>query len=242
MRLRLVTCLMLLLTACQSQQPAGPSDAPAAWPSFDYAGAGSPGLTVYGLDATDTRFDVVVRRAGPLARLGHDHVVSAREPEGFLLWGDDIEGARADLRIALDLLEVDDADARQRYRLDTSPNSTDIAATRRNMLEKVLGAPEWPFLTVAVTGFQRDGGAFSARAEITVRGQTSSQRLPFTVARTGAGVLITSAFTVQQTQLGLEPYQALGGALQVADALEVYLELAATPMSGQADRGRHGVP
>ena len=104
-----------LLGACQPQTQPGPAATtrPAAsWPGFDYPAQARAGRSVFRLDPMLTRIDIVVRRDGPLARFGHDHVLTVEDAEGFLLVDTAATGSRADLRFRPDQLSVDAAEAR----------------------------------------------------------------------------------------------------------------------------------
>jgi hypothetical protein len=224
--------LTLLSGGCQPQPaesvalPAGV--APAPWPEYDYASAAA-GAGVYRLDAEATQIDVVVRRDGPLARFGHDHVVTVREAEGFLLLAEPESGSRADLRFAVERLEVDETEARRRHGLDAGPDATDVEGTRDNLLRHVLDAEAWPWVTVSLGAFKRTDEHWSAEAVIDINGRRHAARLPFTL-RLDQGVPTVEGFAVlHQTELGLQPFSALGGGLRVADPLELHFRLQGAP-------------
>ena len=79
---------------------------------------------------------IEVRRAGSLARLGHDHVVASHDVNGYVA----PQEGRADLYVPLARLAVDEAALRAEAGFDTQPTESDIGGTRANMLEKVLEA------------------------------------------------------------------------------------------------------
>lgn len=226
--------LLILLLACQPQTlpETGQQQLPVAqlaWPEFDYSHAAAEGKRIFRLDSEKSQIDVVVRREGPLARLGHDHVVSVREADGFFLMaGKPDEKSRAELRFRADQLEVDAAAARNHYMLDTDPDAQDIQATRQNLLEKVLEADQWPWLFITLSEFETVGDLNTAMVEIAIRDSRINSRRAFRLAKSEAGVLIEGSLKIHQTELGLEPFSVLGGGLRVADQLEIHFRLSGT--------------
>jgi len=221
--------LPVLLSACQpqpqpQQQLESPRSAEAAtdWPGHDYAAAAAAGSDVFLLDAQATRIDVVVRRDGPLARFGHDHVVTIQEPEGFLQLDQRGLASRADLRFRLDQLAVDSAAARVRYALDTNPSEADIAGTRKNLMEHVLDTGRWPWMTLGMGALERQQDHYSALVTLAINGSEYSSRQPFRLHREADRATVEGFFVIRQTELGIEPFSALGGGLRVADSLEVH--------------------
>ena len=75
-----VTALALMLAGCAAykSRPAGPSiPGSSSWP----ADLRIPGK-IYRIDAAQSELRVLVYRAGPLARFGHNHVVVNRSLQG----------------------------------------------------------------------------------------------------------------------------------------------------------------
>ncbi|NIM69563.1 MAG: hypothetical protein GTN86_00030 [Xanthomonadales bacterium] len=238
MRRTVLTAAFCVLVACQS---APPPSAPAAadWPPFDVTAV--PPARLYRVDAERSSIDIVVRRDGPLARFGHDHVIVAGHWEGWVDLPEAGELARAELRMPVHALVVDPAAGRERYRLDTQPDAEAIASTRRNLLEHVLEADHWPFLAVSARHpAPADSGALTVELRLQVRGATLDTRVPLAFQRGGDFVNAEGFVRVRQTELGLEPFAALGGALRVADELEIHFTLHATRQAsarGAAGRG-----
>jgi hypothetical protein len=217
-----------LLSACQPQPAPEPKpDLPAGttWPAYDFKRAAASGLPVYRLDPASSHIDVVVRREGTLARLGHDHVVAARDAQAYLLFGGPIGNWRAEMRFEAAKLDVDPAEERAKYQLDTDPDADAIEGTRRNLLDKVLQAQRWPWLGIEISDFEREGSGFSAHMRFLVRDVASEGRYVFSLEQAGDSVTVTGTVLLRQTDLGLEPFSTLGGALRVADQLEIHLEL-----------------
>lgn len=180
---------------------------------------------MFRLDPERTRIDIVVRRDGPLARFGHDHVLSVLDAEGYLLLAEAEDGSRADLRFTVERLQIDAADARQRHGFATGPDAAAIDGTRDNLMHSVLDPGQWPWVTVSLQAFSRQGDHWSADVVIDINGQRSNSRQPFKLQPGKDIVTVEGLVVLRQTELGLQPFAALGGGLRVADPIEVYFYL-----------------
>lgn len=222
---------LLVLAGCQPQPmpestAAMASGEGARWPEFDYERAKAAGGRSFELVADHSRIDIVVRRDGPLRRFGHDHAVTVRDPSGFLMldaarW----ERSRADLRFPADRLQVDEAQARARHGLDTEPDDEAIEATRSNLATKVLETSEWPDIYLELSEFSAKGGETAALAVITLRGQRFEKQVSFELTDNDSDVVVSGSLVLLQSELGIEPFSALGGGLRVADPLEIHYVL-----------------
>ena len=76
---------------------------PADFPEAYYRQAEVSGSKVLQIDSARSLVTIIVRRGGPLARLGHDHVIASHELRGYV----DISGERADLYLELERLSAD---------------------------------------------------------------------------------------------------------------------------------------
>jgi hypothetical protein len=235
LRIRIRGCAMLLvaliLYACQpgTDRPPEPVATPPAWPLFDYAAAAADGAAVLRLAPQRSTIDVVVRREGPLARFGHDHVVTVTGAQGYLLLAPSTVGLRADLRFAVEALEIDSAEARQKHALTTEPDADAIRGTRDNLLQHVLDSQRWPWVQLALTDFRASGEDYSANIAIDINGEHYTGRHAFRLSRAGAAVIVAGFLPLRQTALGLQPFSTLGGGLRVADTLEIHYRLEGMP-------------
>lgn len=171
--------------------------------------------------AGESLIAMTVRRGGPLARMGHDHVVATRQIEGFV----DVEQGRTELRFRLDQLTVDEAALRKEAGLETQPSADAIDGTRRNMFSKVLQAEAYPW--VLVRAAFEPGMKDKLRAEITLHGVTRAFQVPLQLREDGAVLQASGAFTVKQTDFGITPFAVFGGALSVKDELELRFAISA---------------
>ncbi|QBQ39305.1 YceI family protein [Pseudoduganella plicata] len=171
------------------------------------------------IDPQASLIAITVRRGGPLARLGHDHVVAARTLVGEI----DPAHNRAVLRFRVDALTVDEPGLRRAAGLDTQPSSEAIEGTRRNMLTRVLDAERYPWVEVTIER-SRSGNVSAA---ITLHGVTRRYDVPAAIEATPDGLRASGTLTLRQTDFGLVPFAVLGGAMAVQDALEMRFDIVA---------------
>src|SRR6266516_4585606 len=135
--------LSTILAGCAPllREPApAPAVPPADFPEDYYREALGRGKPVFRVDPRESLVVIEVRRAGSLARLGHDHVVASHEVGGYVA----PDEGRADLYVALGRLAVDEAALRTEAGFDTQPAESDIEGTRAITLHgstRTLQAP-----------------------------------------------------------------------------------------------------
>ena len=217
----LMAVMMLLLAGCaheKSVSRAG-ADGPPFSVDADYERLAAQGKRVFRIIPGESSMLMVVRRAGTLARLGHDHVISSSELNGYVAPAD----ARADLYIDLNTLVVDDPELRARAGLDTQPSASDIVSTRNNMLAS-LDAGRFPHIRVSVTDITPDG----LMVDITLHGVTRRNlAVPAVLAKTDNALTASGQLAVNQSDFGIVPFSILGGAIRVQDRVELSFRISA---------------
>lgn len=221
---------MSLSISCAEDMPnampaQAPADAPDAFPTEVYVQAKERGEVVYTVDSAASTALVRVSRAGFLARFGHDHVVVSHDVAGYAWLPDPagtLSGARADIYLPLATLSVDDGASRKEAGLDTTPSADDIERTRTNMFRSV-DAVTHPWLVVNVL-MTADNAVF---ANLTLHGVLHGYRIPVDIEFDEDTLNVSGEFTLRQTDHGIEPFRALGGALSVGDELVVRFDLVA---------------
>ena len=210
----------------QPSRPAGVAEVPP--PSFPldlYRNASRRGEPVFEVDPAQSLVVVEVRRAGSLARLGHDHVVASHDLRGYLA----PDERRADLYVRLDRLTVDEPQLRAQAGFDTQPSAEDIAGTRRNMLGRVLDAEAHPYALIAVTGKAEGSGLDVA---ITLHGVTRHVSVEAAIESNAGDYVVTGTLAFDQTDFGIRPFSLLGGAVAVADRLHLRFSIRAHRIAG----------
>lgn len=176
---------------------------------------------VYRIDPARSLIAVTVRRGGPFARFGHDHVVASRTVQGYAA----PRSGRADFQFRLDEMTVDEPALRQAAQLDTEPSADAIAGTRANMLNKVLDAERFPLVTLRAARIAGDAGQL--QLTVSLHGVTRSYAVP-TALEVRAGTLTAAGnLRLLQSDFGITPLSVLGGAISVQDALDVRFSIVA---------------
>lgn len=224
-----ILALLPLLASCQAPAPS-PMGAIASVPEQQIQRANPDQAATYRIreDLSDVRF--LVYRAGPLARLGHNHVIQARVIDGEILLAAGLTASSVHLRLSVAGFQVDSAEARREEGEDfaTEPDADAIAGTRRNMLgDKVLDAARYPEILIeskAITGpaWQPD-----ITLRIRLHGIEKELSVPVALELRNDQIVAIASFPIRQTDFGITPLSVLGGGLQVADTLRVRLRLVA---------------
>lgn len=214
--------LLAALAACAPTPPAPDEGValPAEFPAAYYRQAEAEGREVLRIDPARSLVAIEVHRAGTLARLGHDHVVASRDMQGFVAPSED----RADLHVPLERLTVDEPELRAEAKLDTRPSEAAIDATRRNMLEKVLETGRFPHALIRVS---RAAAGEALKLAVTLHGATRSLEVPASFETLPDGMAVSGRLSLKQSDFGIVPMSVLGGALQVADAVDLRFRIVA---------------
>lgn len=211
-----------LLSACGQPPPAAPQAPAPAADMNAYRTAAAAGAAVYAVDPAASLIAVTVGRAGPMARLGHDHVVASHGLAGFA--APDL--GRADIAFRLDQLSVDEPQQLREAGIATQPSQQAVEGTRRNMLGPVLEAQRYPVVTLHAERL----GDGRLRVDLTLHGSTRRLDLPAEV-QTGAAQLSASGTALlKQSDFGITPFSVGAGLLSVRDELEVRYHIVAQRM------------
>jgi len=217
----------VLAAACTSGVPMREQGAPPVsndwssdFPQAYYRHALAQGQTVLQIDPRRSLVVLEVRRAGPFAKFGHDHVVASHDVQGYVA----PDANRADLSIRLDRLVVDEAALRRQAGFDEQPSPDDIAGTRHNMLSKVLQADRYPYALIHVT---RQHANPLLNVTITLHGVTHSYQVPADITQIPEGLMVSGSMHFRQTDFGIVPFSILNGAIRVSDGLTMHFRIAA---------------
>jgi len=218
--------LLAALNGCVTRESAPPAAHPRPSPL-----AGRP----FDVIAGESQLIVLVYRAGPLAALGHNHVIACRCLSGTIYVPRDPARASLDLRFAVGQLTVDDPGLRAaESSADFPPDVAQSArqGTRHNMLgAALLNAAKYPDIVLRSAGLRPspDGKPADMVAQVLVQieGEWHSVAVPLRYRIGDEAIVVSGEFPMKQTDLGLTPFSALGGGLQVRDGMNVRLRLVA---------------
>ena len=212
----------LVVAACAAPPPqpvAERAAQPADFPSRYYEDAARRGAPVFAVDARRSEVVIEVRRAGSLARLGHDHVVVAHRLRGYVAPRD----GRADLYLRLDELAVDEEEARRAAGFETHPTPEQIEGTRQNMLTREIDAAQHPFVVVHI----QEADKPSRRVAVELNGVTRAVPVTMQSSVTADELRATGSFSIDQTAFGIAPLSLAGGAIQVRDRVDLRFTIVA---------------
>ena len=220
--------LLLLLAGCG--QPLAPQvpPSPGSTAKLDSYRA-APGAAVYAVDPGASLVAVTVRRAGLMARLGHDHVVASRTLAGYVA----PDAGRADLTFRTDQMTVDEPQLLRDAGIATRPSPQAVSGTRENMLGPVLEAQRYPMVTLHAER-TADG---RLRATVTLHGITRRLELAAKIEVDPAQVTASGTARLKQSDFGITPFSVGGGLLSVQDELEVRYHIVARRPSPHASTG-----
>jgi hypothetical protein len=219
----LACCLAVCLGACAAP-PRPPVPAAAAPQPAPAATRG----TVY--EVTESELTVRVYRAGPLAELGHNHVIASTALAGRVELRDPVTDSRLELTLPLDSLVVDERQRRLAAGADFPDNLSDAdrEGTRRNMLgPALLDAAKFPVLRLAAVAIEGGPGAFRVRARVEVAGVGHEIVVPATLELGARQLVARGEFVLTHADIGLTPFSAALGALRVREDMLVGYRLVA---------------
>ena len=188
------------------------------------------GARVFDIDPARSAVVILVRRAGPLAKLGHNHVITSGEESGLVWQGRDPAGSGFVLRIPVRSLVVDDPAARAVAGPEFAGEVPQAArdGTYQNLLRpEVLDATAYPEIVVRANSLGGSWKLLLATAEATLKGATRKIEGPVELETSGPVLTARGAFSIRQTDFGLTPFSVAGGAIQVADEVQIRFEIVA---------------
>jgi hypothetical protein len=225
--LRVAAAATALLAGCTAAPPPNLVNLDTGNAAQWYRQAAAAGARVLAIDPARSLVAVTVRRGGPLARFGHDHVVASRDISGFAAPA----AGRADFSFRLDQMTVDEAALRREANLDTQPSPEAIAGTRTNMLTRVLEAERFPLVILQA----RQPGDHAAgdpvdkplQLSITLHGVTRTVAAPARIDTTPEGLAATGTLQLRQSDFGITPMSVMAGAMTVQDTMELRYRIVA---------------
>ncbi|MBV8909826.1 MAG: YceI family protein [Gammaproteobacteria bacterium] len=228
--------LGMLLAGC-AVRPAPPAPAPtattapplAASPQTPAPHVGTP----YDVNARESLLAILVYRGGTLASAGHNHVIASHDLTGTLYVPADPLQSSFELHVPVASLTVDEPALRAEQASAEFPPDVSEGAkqgTRHNMLgPALLDADNSPEIVLRAVRMEKTAEADGvlAQALCTVRGQAHTLAIPVRYQRRGAELVVSGEMPLRQSDLGLTPFSAMLGALQVKDEMRVSFRIVA---------------
>lgn len=181
-------------------------------------------------DVTSSYLEVRVFRDGPMARLGHNHVITSRAVTGRLEMREPRTQSGFSLALPLDSLVVDDAGARAQAGPDFAAPvpDADRAGTTRNLLgPRVLDAARQAVLRLSADALEGGPEEYVAQVRVSLRGEERVVAVPLTVRFDGDRALVHAHAVLRHADLGLVPLTVALGVLSVRDDITIDCRLEA---------------
>jgi polyisoprenoid-binding protein YceI len=214
--------------------PQVPAPAPAATlPQTLAPHVGTP----YDIVPDASLLTILVYRGGALASAGHNHVIASHALRGTVYVAPQVTAGSFEVHFDVATLTVDEPALRAQL---ASPDfAADVPesareGTRHNMLgEALLDAAHNPEIVLRAVRVEKptagaaDADTLLARVQSTVRGEVRTLAVPVRYQLGNGELTVTGEFPLRQSELGLTPFSALLGALQVQDEMHVRLRIVA---------------
>jgi polyisoprenoid-binding protein YceI len=187
---------------------------------------------------------ILAFRGGALAKAGHNHVIASHDVTGTFYVPADALRSTFELHVPVAQLTIDEPQLRAQegsdFRTDVPESAKE--GTRRNMLsEALLNGAQFPEITLVSKGIapateapvQIPGNAalpppqLQAETQLTVRGQLHTIVVPVRYELNEGRLVASGELAIKQSDLGLTPFSAMLGALQVQDEMRVRFRLIA---------------
>jgi polyisoprenoid-binding protein YceI len=227
--------VVLFLTGCPTRphgvEPSPTVGVPPTPPSGEPQAASRRGVP-YDVVSGESLLTILAFRGGALAKAGHNHVIASHEVAGTFYVPDEVLRSTFELHIPVGSLTIDEPELREKEGPDFPKEVPDSAkeGTRRNMLsEALLNGAQYPEITLLSGQIQPGtmGSSVQADVQVTVRGQTHTVPVPVAYTLNGGELVATGELPLKQSDLGLTPFSAMLGALQVQDEMRVRFHILA---------------
>ena len=219
---------LALLAACAQPEWVPEDTSAPPLPERIYRDAARQGEAVYQVDPQRSRVYIRTGRDGAMKAAGHDHVIASADVEGLVLLSGDPGKSRADLRLPLQQLIVDDPVYREQFGLEPDLPKSAIEGTTRNMQDKVLESNLFPWATASVRLRSMQEAQAELGVTVNVHGMSLDYIVPAELNIEPESIRVSGSMTVQHSDFGLTPFSAAGGLLRVAEDIEIVFEIVAS--------------
>ncbi len=190
----------------------------------------APDSTRYTIDSHASLLVVKVYRDGQLASLGHNHVISSRDLQGEIYLAESIRDTAFEIRLPVASLVIDSPVLRAAAG-DDFPGELDadaILGTRSNLLsEQQLDVASWPEIVLRSRSIDAEPPDFTVMVDMAFKAHISSIAVPVQMEISGDQIIVTGAFTILQSEFGMQPFSVMMGALRVRDEINVEFHIVA---------------
>ena len=231
LKIAIAASTALLLLSCTVPQS---SQAPTATPRQTASTAPSAVPTLPGvpwqISNAESLITIEVLRGGPLAALGHNHVIAAKLVIGVVRVAEPVEQSSLSLKLPVAQFTVDEPQLRAKAGPDFAAAVPDSArsATRTNMLgASLLDAEHFPAIELLSKSIVRTAAGIDLELLIRVLDVPHTVHIPLAMRRESNRLSASGEVMLRQSELGLTPFSIMLGALQVQDQIRVKFTLVA---------------
>jgi hypothetical protein len=182
------------------------------------------------IDSQRSQVLVLAYRDGPMAHLGHNHVIAVRELSGSVMLTVDPRQTTFTLDFPVESMSVDDPALRASLGTDfqSTVDEAAVAGTRDHMLgASLLDSKQYPVIHLQSLQIHNAPDGLHALTAIAVRDTTSQADVPLSLQSGDEDLTVSGEFDLTHSQLGLTPYSVALGALRVAERMHVRYRLLA---------------
>jgi polyisoprenoid-binding protein YceI len=176
----------------------------------------------YIINPTVSRFTVQAFASGLLSAFGHNPKIAIRDLKGEIQFDPEhVDKSTMHLAIRADSLSVMD-----------NVSDKDRREIEGEMRDKVLETSKYPEIVfdvsnVAVIKAENGQSSVTLNGQLSLHGVTKGQKVPATLVATGDMLRAFGEFSLRQTDYGITPTSAAGGALKVKDEVKFTFDIVA---------------
>ncbi len=191
------------------------------------------GLSTYSIDSAKSKIEIEVAKDGFFKAFGHDHLVLATKFSGSVQVATaKMEGSSVSFT----------ADANSLRVMDPGESEKDRNEVQTTMLgQQVLDVARYPQIqffssTIKVVSASKNTFDLQVSGPLTLHGTQKPVALPARVQISDDGSLTCDTeISLLQSDFGITPYKAAGGAVRVKNKLKLTFHIVATKAASSAD-------
>lgn len=178
----------------------------------------------YTVVAAESSFWVFVAKAGLFSGFAHDHEIGVKSFSGKIVVPETGAGNG--------LLELE-VNTQSLVVLDKKPSEEDKKKIFNSMHNEVLESAKHPkitFKSVSVSDLKPAGAesySFTLNGDLTLHGVTKRIAIPVTAKINAQQLRAGGKYTLKQTDFGIKPYSAVGGAVKVKNEVVINFDIVA---------------
>ncbi len=178
----------------------------------------------YTIVASESSFWVFVAKAGLFSAFAHDHEIGVKSFTGKIVLPESgTGGGSLELEVNAASLAV----------LDKQPSEADKQKIFDSMHKEVLESAKFPkiaFKSVSVSDLKQTGADaynLTLNGDLTLKGVTRRIAVPVLLTVNAQQLRAVGKYTLRQTDFGIKPYSAAGGAVKVKNEVVVNFNIVA---------------